>query len=151
MQVSGIGPASSLKDLNIEVISDLPDVGLHLKDHIGLDHTLLTNQPSLNQLLRPLRGKIMVALQYLLTRGGPLSLSLNQGGGFIKSDTNLKEPDLQLYFSPLSYTTAPLGKRPLMTPDPYPAVRLGFSLCKPTSEGRLSIPSFASWLTKTKS
>ena len=141
MQVSGIGPAGSLKDLNIEVISDLPDVGLHLKDHIGLDHTLLTNQPSLNQLLRPLRGKIMVALQYLLTRGGPLSLSLNQGGGFIKSDTNLKEPDLQLYFSPLSYTTAPLGKRPLMTPDPYPAVRLGFSLCKPTSEGRLSIQS----------
>ena len=141
LQVSGIGPAGSLKDLNIEVISDLPDVGLHLKDHIGLDHTLLTNQPSLNQLLRPLRGKIMVALQYLLTRGGPLSLSLNQGGGFIKSDTNLKEPDLQLYFSPLSYTTAPLGKRPLMTPDPYPAVRLGFSLCKPTSEGRLSIQS----------
>jgi hypothetical protein len=28
-----------------------------------------------------------------------------------------------------------------MTPDPYPAVRLGFSLCKPTSEGRLSIQS----------
>jgi choline dehydrogenase len=53
LQVSGIGPARSLKDLNIEVISDLPDVGLHLKDHIGLDHTLLTKQPSLNQILRP--------------------------------------------------------------------------------------------------
>jgi choline dehydrogenase len=53
LQVSGIGPARSLKDLNIEVISDLPDVGLHLKDHIGLDHTLLTKQPSLNQITAP--------------------------------------------------------------------------------------------------
>ena len=141
LQISGIGPAEKLKDLNIEVLSDLPDVGLHLKDHIGLDHTLLTNQPSLNQLLRPLSGKIKVSLQYLLTRSGPLSMSLNQGGGFVKSDPNLSVPDLQLYFSPLSYTTAPLGKRPLMAPDPYPAVRLGFSLCKPTSEGRLSVQS----------
>ena len=141
LQLSGIGPAKTIKDLNIKVISDLPDVGLHLKDHIGLDHTLLTNQPSLNQLLRPLSGKIKVAFQYLLTRSGPLSMSLNQGGGFVKSDRNLTVPDLQLYFSPLSYTTAPLGKRPLMAPDPYPAVRLGFSLCKPTSEGNLSVQS----------
>ena len=28
-----------------------------------------------------------------------------------------------------------------MMPDPYPAVRLGFSLCKPTSEGSISIQS----------
>ena len=66
LQISGIGPAEKLKDLNIKVLSDLPDVGLHLKDHIGLDHTLLTNQPSLNQVLRPLSGKIKVALQLSL-------------------------------------------------------------------------------------
>ena len=141
LQISGIGPAEKLKDLNIKVLSDLPDVGLHLKDHIGLDHTLLTNQPSLNQLLRPLSGKIKVALQYLFFRNGPLSMSLNQGGGFVKSDPALNVPDLQLYFSPLSYSTAPYGRRPLMMPDPYPAVRLGFSLCKPTSEGSISIQS----------
>ena len=80
-------------------------------------------------------------LMLLFFRNGPLSMSLNQGGGFVKSDPALNVPDLQLYFSPLSYSTAPYGRRPLMMPDPYPAVRLGFSLCKPTSEGSISIQS----------
>ncbi len=66
---------------------------------------------------------------------------MNQAGGFVKSDPSLEAPDLQLYFSPLSYSTAPQGKRPLMSPDPYPAVRLGFNPTKPTSEGWISLKS----------
>jgi choline dehydrogenase len=83
----------------------------------------------------------MVGLEYFFYRSGPLAMSLNQAGGFIKSDESLGSPDLQLYFSPLSYSTAPQGKRPLMSPDPYPAVRLGFNPTKPTSEGWISLKS----------
>ena len=68
-------------------------------------------------------------------------MSLNQGGGFVKSDHRQQVPDLQLYFSPLSYSTAPREKRPLMSPDPYPAVRLGFNPTKPTSTGKVSLQS----------
>ncbi len=141
LQVSGIGPEKLIKAHGVEVLIDSPNVGRNLSDHLGLDHTLQVNEPSLNQTLRPLQGKLAVALEYIFTRKGPLSMSLNQGGGFVKSKKGLDVPDLQLYFSPLSYSTAPKGKRPLMKPDPYPAVRLGFNLCKPTSMGLVEICS----------
>ena len=141
LYLSGLGPASELKPHGISVLQDMPHVGRHLQDHIGVDFTLAVNRPSLNQKLRPVLGKFLVGLEYLFFKSGPLAMSLNQAGGFVKSDPSLEIPDLQLYFSPLSYSTAPQGKRPLMSPDPYPAVRLGFNPTKPTSEGWISLKS----------
>ena len=139
--LAGLGPSQELKSHGISIVQDMPDVGRHLQDHIGVDFTLAVNRPSLNQKLRPFFGKLMVGMEYFFYRSGPLAMSLNQAGGFIKSDESLGSPDLQLYFSPLSYSTAPQGKRPLMSPDPYPAVRLGFNPTKPTSEGWISLKS----------
>ena len=141
LYLSGLGPASELQPHGISVLQDMPHVGRHLQDHIGVDFTLAVNRPSLNQKLRPVLGKFLVGLEYLFFKSGPLAMSLNQAGGFVKSDPSLEAPDLQLYFSPLSYSTAPQGKRPLMSPDPYPAVRLGFNPTKPTSEGWISLKS----------
>ena len=71
-----------------------------------------------------------------------LSLFIFSSSSFsLANICSLEAPDLQLYFSPLSYSTAPQGKRPLMSPDPYPAVRLGFNPTKPTSEGWISLKS----------
>ena len=141
LYLSGLGPANELQPHGISVLQDMPHVGRHLQDHIGVDFTLAVNRPSLNQKLRPVLGKFLVGLEYLFFKAGPLAMSLNQAGGFVKSDPSLEIPDLQLYFSPLSYSTAPQGKRPLMSPDPYPAVRLGFNPTKPTSEGWISLKS----------
>ena len=141
LYLSGLGPANELQPHGISVLQDLPHVGRHLQDHIGVDFTLAVNRPSLNQKLRPVLGKFLVGLEYLFFKSGPLAMSLNQAGGFVKSNPSLEIPDLQLYFSPLSYSTAPQGKRPLMSPDPYPAVRLGFNPTKPTSEGWISLKS----------
>ena len=141
LYLSGLGPANELQPYGISVLQDMPHVGRHLQDHIGVDFTLAVNRPSLNQKLRPVLGKFLVGLEYLFFKSGPLAMSLNQAGGFVKSDPSLEAPDLQLYFSPLSYSTAPQGKRPLMSPDPYPAVRLGFNPTKPTSEGWISLKS----------
>ena len=141
LYLSGLGPANELQPHGISVLQDMPHVGRHLQDHIGVDFTLAVNRPSLNQKLRPVLGKFLVGLEYLFFNSGPLAMSLNQAGGFVKSDPSLEAPDLQLYFSPLSYSTAPQGKRPLMSPDPYPAVRLGFNPTKPTSEGWISLKS----------
>ena len=141
LYLSGLGPANELQPHGISVLQDMPHVGRHLQDHIGVDFTLAVNRPSLNQKLRPVLGKFLVGLEYLFFKSGPLAMSLNQAGGFVKTDPSLEAPDLQLYFSPLSYSTAPQGKRPLMSPDPYPAVRLGFNPTKPTSEGWISLKS----------
>lgn len=141
MQQSGIGPSGVLIAAGVAIKHDLPAVGQHLSDHLGADIVCRTSVPTLNQELGPWYGKVRAALQFALKRKGPLSLSLNQGGGFIKTSPELAGPDLQLYFSPVSYTRAPPGTRPLISPDPFPGFLLGFNPCKPTSRGSVSIRS----------
>ncbi|MFN3260730.1 MAG: GMC family oxidoreductase [Pikeienuella sp.] len=141
LQLSGIGPGSLLRRYGIDIVRDAPEVGRNLQDHLGADHLYRSRAPTLNQELRPWAGKLRAALRYLLTRTGPLSLSLNQGGGFVRAMEGGGPPDLQLYFSPVSYTRAPPGTRPLMNPDPFPGFLLGFNPCKPTSLGSVAIRS----------
>jgi len=149
LQLSGIGPGELLREMGIAVLRDSPQVGRRLQDHLGVDNLYRCRVPTLNQQLRPWWGKLRVGLQYLLRRSGPLSLSVNQGGGFVRTrpaaadgaDERLAGPDQQLYFSPLSYTRAPPGKRPLMQPDPFPGFLLGSNPCRPSSRGHLQIRS----------
>ena len=141
LQLSGIGPGNLLKKMNIKVVKDQAHVGRNLSDHMGVELIYGATVPTLNQLLRPLWGKAWVGLQFLLRRKGPLTMSLNQGGGFVNLDGNTGSPDLQLYFMPMSYSTAPKGRRPLMSPDPFPAYRIGFTPCKPESKGYIEIQS----------
>jgi len=141
LQLSGVGPGQVLQDAGIAVQHEAPAVGQNLQDHLCIDHICRSNRRTLNEDLRPWIGKLKAGLRYVLTRKGPLSLSINQAGGFVRSRPDLDRPNLQLYFSPISYTKAPPGKRPLMSPDPYPAVMLGAQPCRPTSRGVLKIAS----------
>ncbi len=141
LQLSGIGPGALLQSLGIAVVRDAPAVGHHLQDHLCIDYLYRARVPSLNEVLRPWHGKLRVGLRYLLRRDGPLALSVNQAGGFVRSHPGVARPDLQLYFSPLSYTRAPAGKRPLMSPDPFPGFLLSAQPCRPGSRGRIEIRS----------
>lgn len=141
LQLSGVGPPNELRSLGIGVVHDSPAVGRHLQDHLCIDYLYRARVPTLNQVLRPWFGKVRAGARYLASRRGPLALSLNQAGGFVRSRPDLARPNLQLYFSPLSYTRAPKGKRPLMSPDPFPGFLLSAQPCRPTSRGRLLIRS----------
>ncbi len=141
LQLSGIGPGEVLQPLGIEVRRDAPSIGRNLQDHLGLDMHYRATVPTLNQVLRPWWGKLRAGLQFLLLRRGPLTLSVNQGGGFVRTRQELTRPNLQLYFSPVSYTRAPPGERPMMSPDDFPGFLLGFSSCRPTSRGSIHIRS----------
>lgn len=141
LELSGVGDGALLQKFGIDVVSDNPAVGANLQDHIGVDYIYRSNVPTLNDVLTPLSGKIKVALRYLFARKGLLSLSVNQGGGFIRSNQNLTYPNLQLYFNPISYTRAPVGTRPLIKPDRFSAYILSVQPCRPTSRGTLHIQS----------
>jgi choline dehydrogenase len=141
LQLSGVGPAALLKAHGIGVVQDSPMVGRNLQDHLCYDHVYRAKRPSLNDELYPWHGKLRAALRYILTRGGPLSLSVNQGGGFFRTRPDLTRPDMQLYFSPLTYERTPPGIRPLMHPDPFPGFTTSASPCRPTSRGVLEIRS----------
>jgi choline dehydrogenase len=72
---------------------------------------------------------------------GPLALSVNQGGGFLRTRPELTAPDMQLYFSPLSYERAVPGVRALTKPDLFPGFSTSVSPCHPTSRGHVAIRS----------
>ena len=141
LQLSGIGPEDMLRGAGVGVAHHNPHIGQNLQDHLGADNLYRATVPTLNQVLRPWTGRLRVGLEYLLHRTGPLSLSVNQGGGFVRIRPGRGRPDLQIYYSPLSYTRAPKGKRPMMRPDPFPGFLLGFNPCRPSSKGYLSITS----------
>ena len=141
LQLSGIGAAQDLKPLGIEMLVDSQAVGRNLQDHLAVSYFYRSSQPTLNDQFYPLTGKIRAALRYVLTRRGPLAMSVNQGGGFIRSDPTQPAPNLQLYFNPVSYTKTPLADRKLLSPDPFSAFLLSFNSCRPTSRGSLTISS----------
>ena len=141
LQLSGIGDAALLTSLGIAPRVDAPAVGQNLQDHLAVSYFYKTSVPTLNDELRPLSGRIWAGLRYLRNRSGPLSMSVNQGGGFVRSGPDAQRADLQLYFSPVSYTQSPLSERKLLNPDPFSAFLLSFNACRPTSRGHLQIAS----------
>lgn len=141
LQLSGLGDPRSLQALGLDVVHAAPAVGENLQDHLAVSYFYRSTAATLNDDLGPLAGKMKAGLQYLLGRKGPLSLSVNQAGGFIRSRPGLSRPDLQLYFSPVSYSQTPLAERTLINPDPFSAFLLSFNSCRPTSRGRISLSS----------
>lgn len=141
LQLSGVGPAAMLKRHSIEVVLDSPAVGRNLQDHLCIDHLYRSRRPTLNQEFGTWWGRLRVGLKYVALQRGPLSISVNQGGGFIRTRPDLARPNIQLYFSPLSYTRAAPGKRALMRPDAFPGFLLSAQPCRPSSRGHLEIRS----------
>jgi choline dehydrogenase len=141
LMLSGIGPAAQLKANGISVTCNSAHVGQNLEDHVGLNYTYRMKVPTLNDALRPWHGKLKVGLQYLLFRTGPLSLSINHGGGFFKTSPELSRPNMQLYMQAFSTLLPRAGERPLLSPDPFSGLSIGLSNCRPTSRGSITLKS----------
>jgi choline dehydrogenase len=141
LELSGVGDAETLKALGIAIVHDNPQVGENLSDHLGINYTYRANIPSLNQVLRPWWGKALAGMEYLLMRSGPLSISMNQGGGFFRTDPARKRANMQLYFQAFSTLVPKNGERPILTPDPWPGFSIGLSNCRPSSRGSIHIRS----------
>ena len=141
LQLSGLGPAKLLRELNIPVLVNLAQVGQNLEDHVGLNYTYRMKVPTLNDALHPWYGKLKAGLQYLLFRTGPLSLSINHGGGFFRTSPDLPRPNMQLYMQAFSTLLPRAGERPILSPDPFSGLSLGLSNCRPTSRGEINIKS----------
>jgi choline dehydrogenase len=141
LMLSGIGNADHSKSVGIHPLVDAKAVGRNLQDHIAVSYFYKVRTATLNDVLHPLLGKLRAGLRYMVDRAGPLSLSVNQSGGFVRSDATKVHPNLQLYFSPVSYTKTPLSERKLLNPDPFSAFLLSHNPCRPTSRGHIQLSS----------
>jgi len=142
LELSGVGDAQLLRQLHIPLIADSPAVGRGLQDHLAVSYFYRSRVPTLNDQLAPFLGKVKAALRYALGRRGPLAMSVNQAGAFLRSRAQLTRPNLHIYFNPASYSTTTIGpKRRLLNPDPYPGFLMSFNTCRPTSRGTVHIRS----------
>ena len=106
LMLSGIGDSSHLHNHGIEVIADVKGVGQNLQDHVvcsvvheSIQAVSLANAQS-----------ILNVLRYLITKTGPLTSNVGEGGLFWRSDPNLPKPDVQFHFGPIHYLDHGLTK-----------------------------------------
>ena len=136
LQLSGIGHGQLLNSKGIRVIHDLPGVGENLQDHLQVRSVYkVENTVTLNQRANSLFGKIMMGLQYMAFRTGPLTMPPSQLGAFAKSDPSQPSPNIEWHVQPLSLDKFgdPLHRFNAITP----------SVCnlRPSSRGHIRIKS----------
>ncbi|MCB2007887.1 MAG: GMC family oxidoreductase N-terminal domain-containing protein [Rhodoferax sp.] len=143
LQLSGIGDPALLARHGIAVAAESPMVGRGLQDHLHITHVYRARVPTLNDTLGSWHGKLGAALRFAWNRRGPLSMGVNQAGGFVATRPDAVLPELQLYFNPASYSTrdGDGGRWRQMRPDPFPGFSMSAHACRPTSRGHVAIAS----------
>jgi choline dehydrogenase len=140
LELSGVGDPALLKGFGIPVVLNAPAVGRGLQDHLAVSYFYRSRVRTLNNELAPVLGKVKAAVRYLLDRTGPLSMSVNQAGAFLRGGLKRTRPNLHIYFNPASYTVTTVGtRRRLLNPDSFPGFLMSFNSCRPTSRGAVHI------------
>ena len=136
LERSGIGSAEHLNKLGIPVIADLPGVGENLQDHLQLRMIYKVNGiKTLNTKANSLLGKLMIGLEYVFKRSGPMSMAPSQLGAFAYSSPDQPSANLEYHVQPLSLEK--FGE------DLHSFNAITASVCnlRPTSRGSVHISS----------
>ena len=132
LQLSGLGPAEHLRDMDIPVVRDMPGVGSNLQDHFNTYCTYrISKNLSLNALQYSLPHRLMAGAQYFLLRSGPMSGNGLYVGALVRSDKRLERPDLQMNIS--AWSTIERTRDGIIS-HPHPGI--GISPVHLSPEGR---------------
>ena len=135
LQVSGIGNSDKLKNLGIDMIHELKGVGENLQDHLMFRPIYkIQNIKSLNKKINSLFGNLLIGLEYVFNRSGPMTIGASQLGMFAKSDPSLELPDLQWHIQPMSMDSLGATKN-----HGFHAFTPTVSNIRPSSKGHVNI------------
>jgi choline dehydrogenase len=102
LQLSGVGNATELGALGVDVVADLPGVGEHLQDHLEVYIQYSCRQPvSMAPALRLWR-RPFIGAQWLFLRSGPGATNHFEGGGFVRGNDEVAYPNLMFHFLPIA-------------------------------------------------
>jgi choline dehydrogenase len=99
LMLSGIGPASHLRDHGIDVVADLAGVGQRLQDHPAVPMVWYTRGTT--DLVE--FSNVRNLLRWKIRGTGPLSSNVGEGGGFLKTREDLALPDMQYHVAPAGF------------------------------------------------
>ena len=137
LQASGVGDASKIKTHGIKIINNSPGVGKNLQDHIMMRPVYkVKNIKTLNKKINSFFGRMLIGMEYIFFRKGPMTMGASQLCGFAKSDSSRETPNLQFHIQPIS--TDKLGGADLHSFDAFtPTV----ANIRPTSRGEVCLTS----------
>ncbi|MDR2838509.1 MAG: GMC family oxidoreductase N-terminal domain-containing protein [Azonexus sp.] len=98
LQRSGVGPAPLLRELDIDVVLDLPGVGQNLQDHLEMYIQYACTKPITLAPALKFRNQPAIGLEWLLFGSGIGASNHFEGGGFIRSEPSFAWPNIQYHF-----------------------------------------------------
>ncbi len=98
LMLSGIGPATHLRSIDVAVTHDLAGVGQNFHDHFSTDVVWQLNGPHSYDKYKKPHWAALAGLQYLMFRTGPVASNIVEAGAFWWGDRTEKTPDLQFHF-----------------------------------------------------
>ena len=102
LQLSGIGNAKELSAMGINVVADLPGVGENLQDHLEVYVQYACKKPVSMQPMLKLWRRPFIGARWLFFRSGPGATNHFEAGGFTRSNSDVKYPNLMFHFLPLA-------------------------------------------------
>jgi len=102
LQLSGIGESKHLSSLGIPIVKDLPGVGANLQDHLEVYVQYSCKKPVSLQPNLQLWRRPFIGAAWLFFRKGPGASNHFEGGGFARSNNDVKYPNLMFHFLPIS-------------------------------------------------
>ena len=135
LQLSGIGSGEVLKRAGVPIRHELKGVGENLQDHLQIRMVFEVNVPTLNDEINNIFRRMLIGLQYVLFRTGPMAMGASQVCIFCKTRPEYETPDIQFHFQPLS------ADKPGIEMHPYSGITSSVCQLRPESKGRITITS----------
>jgi choline dehydrogenase len=102
LQISGVGGADHLRGIGVDVVADLPGVGENLQDHLEVYVQHSSTQPVSMAPYFKMHNRPKVGLEWLLRKSGPAATNHFEAGGFVRSNEDVKWPNLMYHFLPIA-------------------------------------------------
>lgn len=134
LMLSGIGDPVALQTHGIETIHALRGVGKNLQEHPGISLHFNATVPSLTSDQGIIKSPLH-ALNYALTKRGPLATPIGHAQAFVRTREGLAAPDVQIILSPSAYDIVDGKAKRKKTPE----IHLAIGLCRPLSRGEIRL------------
>jgi choline dehydrogenase len=131
LMLSGLGRPAELEELQIEVVGELPEVGLNLHDHPNAGAVYSIDEEI--SLFGALNEENLALFE--AEGRGPLTSNVAEAGGFMRTSDGLDAPDVQFHFAPARFQSEGL------VPGDGHGFALGACVLKPKSRGFVALGS----------
>lgn len=136
LMLSGIGDGAALQGLGIPLVHHNPQVGRNLQDHLIAKFIYRSKAcGTLNEIMQSPLRKAKMGLDYLLSRGGPLSIGAGEANAFARVTPGAEEAEVQFLFVNFSTFDYMKGLQD------FPGFMFNYGVCRPDSRGEVFLKS----------